>query len=145
MGARLRRKQALIAWGFCLPFVLVFGVFMLVPLLGSFGMSFTDFTARDIRSPFSVNFIGLQQYTDLFADARFRQSLLVTGLFVVIGIPLTMVVALALALALNSGSGRIVSLFRVGFYARWSPASSRCRWSGGTSCSRKAWPTRHSR
>ncbi|GAB6902359.1 sugar ABC transporter permease [Kineosporia succinea] len=117
MGARLRRKQALIAWGFCLPFVLVFGVFMLVPLLGSFGMSFTDFTARDIRSPFSVNFIGLQQYTDLFADARFRQSLLVTGLFVVIGIPLTMVVALALALALNSGSGRIVSLFRVGFYA----------------------------
>ncbi|WP_370882731.1 carbohydrate ABC transporter permease [Kineosporia succinea] len=117
VGARLRRKQALIAWGFCLPFVLVFGVFMLVPLLGSFGMSFTDFTARDIRSPFSVNFIGLQQYTDLFADARFRQSLLVTGLFVVIGIPLTMVVALALALALNSGSGRIVSLFRVGFYA----------------------------
>ncbi|GAA3635425.1 sugar ABC transporter permease [Kineosporia mesophila] len=117
VGSRLRRKQAYIAWGFCLPFVLVFGIFMLVPLLGSFGMSFTDFTARDIRSPFAVNFVGIDQYTALFGDPRFRQAMLVTGLFVVVGIPLTMTVALALALALNSGSGRIVSLFRVGFYA----------------------------
>lgn len=90
---------------------------MLFPILGSFGMSFTDFTARDIQTPFAVNFTGLSQYADLFADARFRKAMLVTALFVVIGIPLTMVVALALALALNSGSGRIVSFFRVGFYA----------------------------
>ncbi|GLY28992.1 sugar ABC transporter permease [Kineosporia sp. NBRC 101731] len=117
VGSRLRRKQAYIAWGFCLPFVLVFGIFMLVPLLGSFGMSFTDFTARDIRSPFAVNFVGIDQYTALFSDPRFRQAMLVTGLFVVVGIPLTMTVALGLALALNSGSGRVVSLFRVGFYA----------------------------
>ncbi|RIJ06408.1 sugar ABC transporter permease, partial [Clavibacter nebraskensis] len=27
--ARQRRRQALIAWGFCLPFVAVFAVFML--------------------------------------------------------------------------------------------------------------------
>ncbi|WP_440696756.1 carbohydrate ABC transporter permease [Clavibacter nebraskensis] len=115
--ARQRRRQALIAWGFCLPFVAVFAVFMLVPLVSSFAMSFTDFRATDIRSPFAVDFIGLDQYAKLFTDATFLRSIGVTAFFVVVGIPVTMVTALALALALNSGRGRIVSLFRVGFYA----------------------------
>ena len=58
----LSRRQALIAWGFCLPFVLVFGVFMLVPLLSSMGMSFTDITSRDLRTPFNVNIVGFDNY-----------------------------------------------------------------------------------
>lgn len=111
------RRQGLIAWGFALPFVVVFAVFMLVPIVGSFAMSFTDFTARDIRSPFAVNFVGIDQFVTLFSDSRFITSLGVTGIFVIVGIPLTMVVALALALALNSGKGKIVAFFRVGFYA----------------------------
>lgn len=115
--ARRRRRQALIAWGFCLPFVAVFAVFMLVPLVSSFAMSFTDFRATDIRSPFAVDFIGLDQYAKLLGDATFLRSIGVTASFVVVGIPVTMVTALALALALNSGRGRIVSFFRVGFYA----------------------------
>ncbi|PRB08398.1 carbohydrate ABC transporter permease [Microbacterium sp. MYb64] len=115
--AAARRRRALIAWGFALPFVLVFAVFMVVPIVGSFAMSFTDFTARDIVSPFAVDAVGLQQYVTLFGDPRFLTSLGVTGVFVVVGIPVTMVVALALALALNSGKGRLVSFFRVGFYA----------------------------
>ena len=115
--ARQRRRQALIAWGFCLPFVAVFAVFMLVPLVSSFAMSFTDFRATDIRSPFAVDFVGLDQYVALFTDATFLRSIGVTAFFVVVGIPVTMVTALALALALNSGRGRIVSFFRVGFYA----------------------------
>ncbi|MEW5013476.1 sugar ABC transporter permease [Clavibacter michiganensis subsp. michiganensis] len=115
--ARQRRRQAIVAWGFCLPFVAVFAVFMLVPLVRSFAMSFTDFRATDIRSPFAVDFTGLDQYAALFTDATFLRSIGVTAFFVVVGIPVTMVIALALALALNSGRGRIVSFFRVGFYA----------------------------
>ena len=112
-----RRRRGLIAWGFALPFAIVFAVFMLLPILSSLGMSFTDFTAKDIRSPFGVNFVGFQQYTELFQDPRFVKSLGVTGMFVLIGIPLTMIVALALALALNTGSGKFVAFLRVGFYA----------------------------
>jgi multiple sugar transport system permease protein len=115
--AAARRRRALIAWGFALPFVLVFAIFMVVPIVGSFAMSFTDFTARDIGSPFAVDAVGLEQYVTLFRDPRFLTSLGVTGLFVLVGIPVTMIVALALALALNSGKGRLVSFFRVGFYA----------------------------
>jgi len=117
LHARQRKRQALIAWAFCLPFVAVFAVFMLLPIVGSFAMSFTDFTARDITSPFAVNFVWLDQFATLFRDPRFLTSLGVTAVFVVVGIPVTMVLALALALALNSGGGRIVAFFRVGFYA----------------------------
>jgi multiple sugar transport system permease protein len=116
-GATRARRQALIAWGFCLPFVIVFGFFMLVPIFGSFAMSFTDFRASDIQTPFGVNFAGIDQYMTLFSDARFLKALGVTGVFVLVGIPATMALALALALALNSGKGRIVAVFRVGFYA----------------------------
>jgi multiple sugar transport system permease protein len=111
-----RRKEALVGWLFALPFVLGFAIFMLIPLVSSFLMSFTDFTSRDVQNPFAVEFVGLGQYTDLFGNPQFRKSMLVTAYFVVVGIPLTMIVALALALALNSGINRFRTAFRVGFY-----------------------------
>ncbi|MBT2555539.1 sugar ABC transporter permease [Arthrobacter sp. ISL-5] len=104
------------AWGFALPFVALFGVFMLVPLISSFAMSFTDFTSRDVQNPFSVGFVGLEQYGRLFANPQFLHSMLNTGYFVIVGIPLTMAVALGLAVALNSGIKRFRTVFRVGFY-----------------------------
>ncbi|ALE04342.1 sugar ABC transporter permease (plasmid) [Arthrobacter sp. ERGS1:01] len=111
-----RRRQALIAWMFALPFVAIFAVFMLVPLISSFVMSFTDFTSRDVQDPTAVEFVGLKQYLDLFADPQFLRSMLNTAYFVVVGIPLTMAVALLLAVALNNGIKRFRTVFRVGFY-----------------------------
>jgi multiple sugar transport system permease protein len=111
-----RRQQGVIAWLFALPFVLVFGVFMLVPLVSSFLMSFTDFTTRDVADPGNASFVGLDQYTELFGDEQFRRSMVNTAYFVLIGIPLTMIVALALAVALDRGIDRFRTVFRVGFY-----------------------------
>jgi len=111
-----RRQQGVIAWLFALPFVLVFGVFMLVPLVSSFLMSFTDFTSRDVANPGNASFVGVDQYTELFGDEQFRRSMVNTAYFVVIGIPLTMIVALALAVALDRGIDRFRTVFRVGFY-----------------------------
>lgn len=111
-----RRRQALIAWMFAVPFVAIFAVFMLVPLVSSFAMSFTDFTSRDVQNPAAVGFVGINQYATLFANPQFVHSMLNTAYFVVVGIPLTMGVALALAVALNSGIKRFRTAFRVGFY-----------------------------
>jgi len=111
-----RRRQALIAWLFALPFVLFFGIFMLLPLVSSFVMSFTDFRSSDVQNPLNVDLVGLGQYAALFENPQFRQSMLNTAYFVVVGIPLTMAVALALAVALNSGITRFRTAFRVGFY-----------------------------
>ncbi|ROR93466.1 carbohydrate ABC transporter membrane protein 1 (CUT1 family) [Salana multivorans] len=113
---RRRRRQGLVAWLFALPFVLIFMVFMFGPLVWSFGMSFTDMTIRDIRTPFSVNFEGLQNFVAVFQDETFRKALVNTLYFTVVGIPLTMVFGLALAVALNTGIEKFRSVFRVGFY-----------------------------
>lgn len=115
-GRVRRRRNALIAWLFALPFVLVFSVFMLGPLVSSFLMSFTDFTARDISNPFAVGFVGLDQYAALFKNPQFLHSVANTAYFVLVGIPLTTALALALAVALNNGITRFRTVFRVGFY-----------------------------
>jgi multiple sugar transport system permease protein len=115
-GRRRRRKQALVAWGFALPFVASFVIFMLMPLVSSLVMSFTDFKSSDVQNPAGVNFVGLDQFRKLFEDPLFRRSMLNTAYFVVAGIPLTLAVSMLLAVALNSGITRARSLFRVGFY-----------------------------
>jgi multiple sugar transport system permease protein len=115
-GRDARRRRALIAWLFALPFIAIFTVFMLVPLVSSFAMSFTDFKSSDVQTPFAVDFAGLDQYTALFGNPQFRRSMLNTAVVVVIGIPLTMAAGLALAVALNSGITRLRTAFRVGFY-----------------------------
>ena len=113
----LSRRQALIAWGFCLPFVLVFGVFMLVPLLSSIGMSFTDITSRDLRTPFNVNIVGFYNYVTLLTDPRFHKALLTTAIFVIVGLPITIAIAMAFAVALNKGLKHLNAFFRAVFYA----------------------------
>lgn len=111
-----RRRQGLVAWLFALPFVLGFGIFMLLPIVSSFLMSFTDFSSSDVQDPLAVGFVGVNQYTSLFSNPQFLKSMAVTAYFVIVGIPLTMIVALALAVALNSGITRFRTVFRVGFY-----------------------------
>ncbi|TFD35103.1 sugar ABC transporter permease [Cryobacterium sp. TMT1-19] len=112
-----RRKMTWIAWGFAAPFMILFVVFMAGPIFASFVMSFTDLTTRDLRSPFNVNFIGLENYLNLFQDPRFLKALSNTAVFVIVGVPLTIVLALLVALALNNGINKFRTVFRVGYYA----------------------------
>ena len=116
-SAVMRRRRTLVAWGFALPFTLVFCIFMLLPLLSSLFMSFTDMTSRDLRTPFNVNFLGLSQYVALFKDPQFLRSLKTTGIFVLVGLPLTMALALCFAVALNKGSQHLNAFFRALYYA----------------------------
>jgi multiple sugar transport system permease protein len=115
-GPARRRGDGLAAWLFALPFVAVFAVFMLAPLISSFAMSFTDFRSTDVRTPFAVDFVGLRQYSALLADPLFRKAMVNTAIVVVFGLPLTMAAGLALAVALSTGVTRLRSMFRIGFY-----------------------------
>jgi multiple sugar transport system permease protein len=114
--AAQRRRSALIAWVFVAPFVLTFGVFGLIPLVSSLAMSFTDLKARDIRSPFNVDFVGFANFVTVLTDPSFQRALLNTLLFVVVGVPTTLLLALVLAVLLNSLSRRAATFFRVGYY-----------------------------
>jgi len=115
--SRAARKQTWIAWGFAAPFIILFLVFMAGPIVASLVMSFTDLTTRDLQTPFNVNFVGFENYLRLFDDPRFLRSLVNTGVFVILGVPLTIAVALLVALALNTGITRFRTVFRVGYYA----------------------------
>jgi multiple sugar transport system permease protein len=117
-GSRRRRNHmTFIAWGFATPFVVLFLVFLAGPIVASLAMSFTDFTTRDLQTPFNVNLVGFENYVSLFQDPRFLRSLLNTFIFVFVGVPLTMGIALLVALALNTGIQRFRTVYRVGFYA----------------------------
>ncbi|MFF0083155.1 carbohydrate ABC transporter permease [Streptomyces canus] len=107
----------MVAWAFCSPFVLLFAAFGIWPVFSSLSMSVTDITSRDVRTPFSVNFVGLENYTALFDDPTFVRAALNTLYFVAVGIPLTMVLSLAVAVALNSGIQRAKGFFRVAYFA----------------------------
>jgi multiple sugar transport system permease protein len=91
-------------------------VFMAGPILVSFATSFTDLRVTDIRSPFGVNFVGLDNYADVFADPKFRKAATNTAVFVFFGVPLTMSLGLLAALGLNQGFVKFRRIFRVAYF-----------------------------
>lgn len=111
-----RWHKTVVGWTFAAPFTALFAVFTALPVLAALAMSVTDLRATDLRHPFAVNVVGLDNYVRLFGDELFVRSAVNTLIFVVLGVPLTMVVALAAASALNSGLIRFRVAFRVGFY-----------------------------
>ncbi len=98
-----------------LPFTVLFLAFTLGPVLASFGMSFTDMRRADIRSPFAVQFVGLDNFVKLVEDPLFRKVTLNTLLYLLLGVPLTMAIALFVAVLLNRIT-RLRGFFRVGYY-----------------------------
>ncbi|MHB1472902.1 MAG: carbohydrate ABC transporter permease [Dermatophilaceae bacterium] len=109
-------RQNRAAWILALPFLSLFSVFTAWPVISSLYMSLTDIKSRDLRSPFAVSFVGLDNYARVFGDETFRKSAFNTAYFVVIGVPLTLGIALAAAIALDKGITRFRTLFRVGYY-----------------------------
>jgi len=110
------RSQGRAAWVLAIPFCLLFLAFTAWPVLQSLFMSFTDTKSKDLRHPFSVNIIGLDNYTKALSDPTFLQAARNTAYFVVVGVPLTLGVALAAAVVLDRGISKFRGLFRLGFY-----------------------------
>lgn len=84
---------------FASPFMLVFILFMLYPLLNGFYISFFKW---DILS--TKKFLGFQNYINLFKDQTFYSSLLHTLQFVIITTPVLLVLGFIMALFVNSKS-----------------------------------------
>lgn len=109
-------RQDLIGWSFAAPFVILFGIFLALPIVVAFVLSFTSFGLRDIANPIGTTFVGVKNYVDLFADPKFWKSLGNTAYFVVVGVPLTLALGLVIANALSRGITRFRTAFRVGYY-----------------------------
>jgi multiple sugar transport system permease protein len=79
-------------------------------------MSFTDMCRNDVQSPFAVNFVALDNYVRAVNDPTFRKAALNTAIFVVVGVPVTILAGLAAAVALDEGITKARGFFRMGFY-----------------------------
>jgi len=109
-------RKDLTGWAFAAPFVILFGIFLALPILASFLLSFTSFGLRDLANPIGASFVGADNYVKLLSDAKFWKSLGNTVYFVVLGVPLTLGIGLLIASALSRGITRFRTAYRVGYY-----------------------------
>jgi multiple sugar transport system permease protein len=107
----MARREAMAGYIFLLPWIVGFLWFTLGPVLGSLGLSLTDYSGAVAPA-----FIGLGNYRQMFLnDPLFWQSLKVTTIFSVLSVPLGLVLSLAIALLLNQRV-RFLSIWRTIYY-----------------------------
>ena len=112
---RKKRQENLIGYLFILPLIIYFLVFQLVPILMSFGISFTKWNMR--KPPI---FVGLDNYKQLFTNSliypNFWNSMLVTLKYILMTVPISVVLVLVVASLLNSlkkGDGIFKTIFYI--------------------------------
>ena len=93
---RLQRRWNFWGYLFILPNFIGFVLFMLVPIIMALVFSFTNY---DVIS--TMDFIGFENYIDLFTDDQFLISLRNTLWYCVLTVPSGVVLALLMAVLLN--------------------------------------------
>jgi ABC-type sugar transport system permease subunit len=111
-----REQHTLAGWLFALPWTAIFLVFMALPIIASFVLSFTDFGIANLQNPFQLHFIGVQNYVKLAHDQTFLLAALNTLYVVVVGVPLDIALALLVAIGVNRGVSYVRTIFRIGYY-----------------------------
>lgn len=106
-----KNKTTLEFWLFVGPLVLGLLVFVYIPIVWGFVLSF--FRARNTVSP--TEFVGLTNYAELFSDTRYIDSLQMVIVFAIVIVPITFALSLGLALLVN-GAGWNSGFFRTIFF-----------------------------
>lgn len=92
----LGRAHTATASLFLLPNIVLVGLFLLVPLVMSF-----YYSLQKLDPLGGSQFLGINNYADLFGDSVFWQSMLNTAIFTVVTVPVGMAIGLGLAVLLN--------------------------------------------
>lgn len=95
----MAREEARSAWLFLLPSLLLFLVFVLLPVLAAFGISFAHW---DLFTP--PKWAGLDNYRQLIFEDKLFHKVLGNTIWYVLGtVPVQMILAFFIALLLNRG------------------------------------------
>lgn len=95
-GLSLNTRNTFVGLSFILPNFIGFCIFIMIPVLFSFGLSFMEW---DGFSP--LKFVGLKNFIDLASDSTFKISFINTIYFALLTVPTTAVISLGLAVLLN--------------------------------------------
>jgi multiple sugar transport system permease protein len=109
----LAGRESLWGYVFIAPWIVGFVVFMLLPMIGSFVISLTDF---DPRRPNDIHFIGLANYQRMLSDPLVFESLGVTLKYAAVALPLSIGFALGIAMLVNHRRLIGKNIFRALFY-----------------------------
>ena len=108
----MKRREMITAYGFILPTLIGFLVFILGPMVSSFVISLYDW---NLLTP--PRFIGLANYTQLFSDMRLGTVYLTTFRLAVLIVPCNMTLGLALAVLLDRKMPMLLrNFFKVSFF-----------------------------
>ena len=110
-GRANTKREHLWALIFLSPWIIGFLVFQAGPMLWSLWLSFTNYDPLVANT----NFIGLENYQQMFSDPLIARSLLNTLYFTVFNVPGTIIIGLLLASMLNK-MGRTAGFFNTAFY-----------------------------
>ncbi|MFP4135860.1 MAG: carbohydrate ABC transporter permease [Candidatus Acetothermia bacterium] len=107
-------KESFWAYVYLLPTLAVLGTFSFWPLIRSFKISLFDWNILTDTG----EFIGFQNYAQLFADPEFGAALWHTVYYALVSTPVTMIIALFIAVLLNREI-RFRGWFRTAFFLPW--------------------------
>jgi len=113
------RERAIAGWLFMSPTMIIFGIFIIVPILFAIYFSLTDWNG--ISPPRDAQFIGLENYQALLAGGGIRQAdffkaLKNTTYFALGVVPAQTIISLLLAVIVNQAWLRFKGFFRTTYY-----------------------------
>jgi len=97
---RSHKEQAL-GWLFLTPYLVLFLIFVIVPVLVSMWLSVVQL---DLANTGASKFVGAQNYTDAVQDQFFWMAAQATGKFALLMVPSVIILGTALALGMNAMS-----------------------------------------
>ena len=108
---RRAQKRDWTGWKFVGPFMVVFALVLIAPVVYSIWLSlFKDQLIGGNA------FVGLDNYVTALTDARFWESIGRVTLFLVVQVPIMLLLALAAALALDSARLHVAPFFRIAIF-----------------------------
>jgi multiple sugar transport system permease protein len=109
---RNQMKLRLTPYVFITPAMALLITFGVLPIAVAIVVSLTDMNLAGLGNWSRIQFIGVDNYTELFADKAFWQALGNTGIFAVLGVPVVIGLSLMIALGLNRSQGRFFTALR---------------------------------
>ena len=103
-------KTKLEPFGWISPSIILFGLFLIYPMIFSVVLSFFDWSGYD-RNPFK-SFVGIENYADLIKDPLFWKSLQNTLILVFVVVFVMVAISMFLALIIFFGKFKFDNLIR---------------------------------
>lgn len=106
-----KKQQKLAPYWFVLPFVVTFLIFSAYPYVKSL-----SYSLYATSGPKDAKFVGLGNYTFLFADPDFRQAVANTALFALLSVAIQLPLSLGLAMLLSQKWLKGVKVWRLAVF-----------------------------